>query len=331
MEAYSVHSAGQAQGESGVDRSGSSVVRGVLNMTGSGVSNQIGAGIGAHAFPMIGPAGVVAVRQLVAAAVLLPVARPPLDRFTWRQWWPVLLLGAATALMNICLYVAIERIGLGLAVTLEFLGPLAVALLGSGARRDVLCGLSAGLGVFVLVMPGPTSDFVGIAFGMAGAACWAAYILLNRVAGQRLPGLQAPAAATLISLVFYLPVAAYLLSQGALAGPALLYAVAAGLLCSVIPYAADLIALRHVPAGFFGVFMSINPILAALSGTVVLGQVLVLHEWLGMALIVATNTVAICLAGRRSKVTASTGCGAKSAQQQCGLGPGASASTVPRA
>jgi inner membrane transporter RhtA len=316
MEAYSVQTAGDARGGSGIDgagstgagstgagsdRAGSTVFRGVLTMTGSGISNQIGAGIGAHAFPMIGPAGVVAVRQIVAAAVLLPVARPPFHRFTWRQWWPVLLLGAATALMNICLYVAIERIGLGLAVTLEFLGPLAVALLGSRARRDVLCGLSAGIGVFVLVMPGPTSDFVGIAIGMAGAACWAAYILLNRVAGQRLPGLQAPAAATLISLVFYLPVAAYLASKGAFAGPALLYAVIAGLLCSVIPYAADAIALRHLPAGFFSVFMSINPILAAISGTVVLGQILVLHEWLGMALIVATNAVAILLADRRNQ------------------------------
>ncbi|WP_104174486.1 DMT family transporter [Arthrobacter sp. Y81] len=303
MEAYSVQTAGQARGGSGVGRAGSgrggsAVVRGVLTMTGSGVSNQIGAGIGAHAFPVIGPAGVVAVRQLVAAAVLLPVARPPFHRFTWRQWWPVLLLGAATALMNISLYVAIERIGLGLAVTLEFLGPLAVALLGSRARRDVLCGLAAGLGVFILVLPGPSSDFVGIAIGMAGAAGWAAYILLNRVAGQRLPGLQAPAAATLISLVFYLPVAAYLAAQGLFTGPALLYAIVAGLLCSVIPYAADLIALRHLPAGFFSVFMSVNPILAALSGTVVLGQILVLHEWLGMALIVATNTVAIWLAGR---------------------------------
>ena len=156
---------GPASAGRGQAGAGPTVVRGVLTMTGSGVSNQIGAGIGAHAFPVIGPAGVVAVRQLVAAAVLLPVARPPFHRFTWRQWWPVLLLGAATALMNISLYVAIERIGLGLAVTLEFLGPLAVALLGSRARRDVLCGLAAGLGVFILVLPGPSSDFVGIAIG----------------------------------------------------------------------------------------------------------------------------------------------------------------------
>ena len=144
---------------------------------------------------------------------------------------------------------------------------------------------------------------------MAAAACWAAYIVLNRVAGQRLPGLQAPAAATAVSLVFYLPVATYLVAQGSLSGPALGYSVVAGVLCSVIPYAADLIALRHIQPGFFGVYMSINPLLAALSGTIVLGQFLVLHEWLGMAVIVATNVAAILLAGRcrRRSVPASPG------------------------
>ncbi|UZX03589.1 EamA family transporter [Arthrobacter sp. CDRTa11] len=300
MEAQPLHGTAQEHQGQAIHRSSSSITRGVLGMTGSGLSNQIGAGIGAHAFPVIGPAGVVAVRQFVAAAILLPVARPAFHRFTWQQWWPILLLGVATALMNICLYVAIDRIGLGLAVTLEFLGPLAVALLASRSRWDLVCGLSAGMGVYVLVMPGPSSDFVGVGIGLAAAVCWAAYILLNRVAGQRLPGLQAPAAGTLVSLVFYLPVAGYLLMQGVFTGPALLYAVAAGVLCSVIPYAADLVALRHVPAGFFGVFMSINPILAALSGTVILGQVLVLHQWVGIGMIVAANAVAIWLAGRRT-------------------------------
>lgn len=300
MDASSTQNAAPAAGAPSGTRRGpsSSVLRGVLTMTASGASNQFGAGIGALAFPVLGPAGVVAVRQLVAAAVLVPAARPPLHRFTWAQWWPVLLLGAATALMNICLYVAIERIGLGLAVTLEFLGPLAVALLGSRSAQHLACGLFAGLGVYVLVLPGPSSDFVGIAIGLTGAACWAAYILLNRVAGHRLPGLQAPAAAAVTSLVFYLPAVVALIQQGAFAGPWLLYAAAAGILCSVVPYAADLMALRHVPAAFFGVFMSINPILAALSGTLVLGQVLVVHEWLGMGMIVATNAIAIWLAAR---------------------------------
>lgn len=308
MDASLLHGAGKTRGATGTPGGPpSSLVRGLLTMTGAGLSNQLGAGIGAHAFPVIGPAGVVAVRQLVAAAVLLPAARPPFHRFTWRQWWPVLLLGAATALMNVCLYMAIDRIGLGLAVTLEFLGPLAVALLSSRSRWDLLCGIGAGVGVYVLVMPGPASDLAGILIGLGGAAGWAAYILLNRVAGQRLPGLQAPAAASLVSLALYVPVALHLLASGSFTGQALMYAAAAGILCSVVPYAADLIALRFVPAGFFGVFMSINPILAALSGMVVLGQVLVLHEWLGIALVVAANATAIWLAGRRRRTPGRTG------------------------
>ena len=295
MEAHTDHGFGQERRESAAQPR-PRTLGGLLTMTGSGVSNQIGAGIGAHAFPALGPAGVVAVRQVVAAAVLLTAARPPLHRFTWKQWWPALLLGGSIALMNICLYIAIQRIGLGLAVTLEFLGPLAIALLRSGSKRDLLCGLSAGVGVYVLVLPGASSDYLGIGIATAGAACWAAYILLNRVVGQRLPGLQGPAAANLVSMVFYLPVAAHLLSAGSLTGPALLFSVLAGVLCSVIPYAADLIALRHVRPAFFGVYMSINPLLAALSGMIVLGQILAIHEWLGIGLIVATNAVAILLA-----------------------------------
>src|SRR3954452_143488 len=133
------------------------VYAGVATMVASAASNQAGAAVGAHAFPAIGPAGVVAVRQFVAAAVLLPVARPNFRRFTWAQWCPTLLLGLVFATMNISLYTAIDRIGLGLAVTLEFLGPLAVALAGTRTRLDLLCALGACAGVYVLVLPGPTS------------------------------------------------------------------------------------------------------------------------------------------------------------------------------
>ena len=167
-------------------------------------------------------------RQLVAAAVLLSAARPPLHRFTWKQWWPALLLGGTIALMNICLYVAIQRIGLGLAVTLEFLGPLAIALTRSRSRLDLLCAVCAGVGVYVLVLPGPSSDYLGIGIAVAGAACWAAYIMLNRVVGRRLPGLQGPAAATLVSMVLYLPVAVLIFFAGSLTVPALLFSVLAG-------------------------------------------------------------------------------------------------------
>ncbi|GID17102.1 membrane protein [Paractinoplanes abujensis] len=258
----------------------------------SGASNQAGAALGAHAFGAIGPAGVVAVRQFVAAAVLLPIARPDVRRFTWRQWWPTLLLGLVFATMNLSLYTAIDRIGLGLAVTLEFLGPLAVALAGSRTRIDLLCAVGAGAGVYVLVQPGPSSDFLGVGLGLLAACCWASYIVLNRLVGARLPGLQAPAAATSVSALLYVPVAGGLVGTGRLDGAAVAFAVGAGLLSSVIPYAADLLILRHVPTHFFGLFMSIHPVLAAVAGLLLLGQVLGVEQWTGIAFVVLANAVA---------------------------------------
>jgi len=302
---------------------------GLATMLGSGASSQAGAAVGAHAFSTIGPAGVVAVRQFVAVAVLLPVARPRFRRFSWAQWWPILSLGVVFATMNLSLYAAIDRVGLALAVTLEFLGPLAVALAGSRTRLDLVCALAAGGGVYVLVRPGPTSDYLGVGLGLLAAACWAAYILLNRVAGARLPGLQAPAAATAVSALLYLPIAVVLLAQGRLHGDGIWYAVGAGILSSVVPYAADLIALRRVPARFFGVFMSVHPVLAALAGLVLLGQVLHLHEWLGIVIVVSANACATVSGGalgrsrparRRWRTRPAVGFGTKQRRVADGIG-----------
>lgn len=265
-------------------------------MLGSALSNQVGAALGAHAFGAVGPPGVVAVRQVVAASVLLPAARPALRRMTWPQWWPVLLLAAVFGCMNLSLYTAIDRLGLGLAVTLEFLGPLAVALGGSRSGRDLLIAVAAATGVYVLVLPGPSSDYLGIGIGLLAGVCWAAYILLNRVAGARLPGLQAPAVATGLCALAYLPVLVVVTAAGRLTWGATGYAVSAGVLASVVPYAGDLIALRFVPARFFGVFMSVHPVLAALVGTVLLGQVLGLHEWIGIGVVVLANATAVAAA-----------------------------------
>ena len=285
--------------EAQVPRDEKSLFGGIAIMLTGALSNQVGAATGAHAFPAIGPAGVVAVRQIVAAVVLVPLARPPFRRMTWAQWWPTLLLAAVFAVMNLSLYTAIDRIGLSLAVTLEFLGPLAVALAGSRTRVDLVIAVAAGVGVYVLVLPGPSSDYVGLALALVAAGCWASYILLNRLLGGRLPGLQAPAAATSVSALVYLPVLLVLIADGRLRGLPLLYALAAGVLSSAIPYAADLVALRRVPARFFGVFMSVNPVIAALAGIVLLDQLLDLHEWLGIAMVVTANAVAVAVAGPR--------------------------------
>lgn len=225
---------------------------GIALMLGSGLSNQVGASVAALAFPVLGPVGVVAVRQWVAAAVLLGAGRPKLRSFTTAQWRPVLGLAAVFAAMNLTLYMAIDRIGLGLAVTLEFLGPLTVALARSRRRTDLVCALAVAAAVVVLTRPRPSTDYLGIGLALLAAVCWGCYILLNRTVGERLPGLQGSAAAAAVSGLLYLPVGVAVLWLHRPTAPALLCALAAGVLSSAVPFLADLLALRRIPAHFSG-------------------------------------------------------------------------------
>jgi inner membrane transporter RhtA len=273
---------------------------GVATLLGSALSNQVGAAVGSFAFPVIGPVGVVVVRQFVAALVLLPIARPRFWTFSRAQWWPVLLLALVFGTMNLGLYTAIDRIGLGLAVTLEFLGPLAIALVGSRSRGAILCSLAALVGVALIMRPEPSTDYLGIAAGLLGAVCWAAYILLNRTVGRRIPGVEGTATAAGVSALLFVPVgiAVFVLTPPTAA--AVGFAIAAGVLASAVPYVADLIALRRVPARLFSLLMSVQPIFAALVGAILLGQRLGALEWVGIALIVGANVAAL-LGARRGR------------------------------
>jgi inner membrane transporter RhtA len=264
---------------------------GVGLMTGSAAANQLGAATAALAFPVLGPVGVVAVRQWVAAVLLLTAVRPRYASFSGAQWRPVLALALIFATMNLSLYSAIDRIGLGLAVTLEFLGPLSVALAASRRGRDLGCALLAAAAVVVLARPRPSADYAGIALALLAAACWAGYILVNRVVGARVPGAQGPAAAAGLSALLYVPVGAWVLTTHPPTPAALGQAAAAGLLSSAVPMVADVLALRRVPARFFSVFMSVNPVFAALAGWVILHQSLGLADWLAIAVIVSVNAV----------------------------------------
>ena len=276
---------------------------GVALMVGSALSSQVGAAVGALAFPAIGPVGVVAVRQWVAGAVLVAVVRPRPWRLGAAQWRPVLLLAVVSATMNLSLYGAVERIGLGLAVTLEFLGPLAVALAASRRRVDLVCALVALAGVVVLSRPQPSSDHVGIALGVLAAGCWAGYILVNRVLGVRVPGGTGPATAAALSALAFLPIGVVVLVRHPPSMETVAYAVTAGVLASAVTLLVDLVALRRVPPGSYGVFMSINPVLAALVGLVVLGQALPWDAWLAIAAIVGANVASQLLARRRPPAT----------------------------
>jgi inner membrane transporter RhtA len=276
-------------------------VAGVALMLGSALSNQTGAAVGALAFPVIGPVGVVAIRQWVAGTVLLLVGRPRLREFSRTQWVPVTGLAAVFAVMNVAVYVAIDRIGLGLAVTLEFLGPLTIALAGAlvatpaGARRraTVACMIVAAAGVLILTRPQPTADYVGIGIGLFAAACWASYILLNRAVGERFTGVDGSAAAGLLSALVYVPIGIVALIAHPVTPTALALGAGAGVLASVVPFVADVCALRRVPTHFFGIFMSVNPVVAAAIGAAVLGETLGLLEWIAIGVIVIANIGAV--------------------------------------
>jgi inner membrane transporter RhtA len=273
-------------------------------LLGSGLASQTGAAVGAMAFPVIGPVGVVAVRQWVAAVILLAVGRPQLRAFTRQQWRPVLALAAVFGTMNLALYSAIDRVGLGLAVTLEFLGPLAVALGGALTARStrsrrlavLACPVLAAVGVLVLTRPQPTTDYVGIGLGLLAASCWAGYILLNRTVGRRFTGVEGSAAAGALSALAYVPIGLATLIAHPPTPAALACAAVAGLLSSAVPFLADLFVLRRVPAPFFGIFMSVNPVLAAVVGAVVLGEALAVLDWFAIALIVTANALGVLLA-----------------------------------
>ena len=262
----------------------------------SAFANQLGAASGALAFPSIGPVGVVVVRQFVAAAVLIPLVRPRFWRFSRSQLWPVVLLALVFGTMNLSLYFSIDRIGLGLAVTLEFLGPLSVALAASRNRSSLACAIVAGVGVVALTHPAATTDYLGVALGLIAASCWAAYILLQRTIGRRIAGVQGTATATGISALIFLPVGIILFTIHPPTTAGILYAIGAGVLASAVPMIADLFTLRLVPAGLFGILLSVNPIFAATLGAIILGQALAPLEWGGIILIVGANVAAFLLA-----------------------------------
>ncbi|MGK9146408.1 EamA family transporter [Plantibacter flavus] len=272
-------------------------------MLGTATSNQLGAAIGSLAFPVIGPAGVVAMRQWVAALVLLPIVRPPVRSYTWRQWWPMLLLAVTFGTMNLSLYTAVERIGLGLAVTLEFLGPLTLALVATRSKLGAGCAVVVAGGVVLLADPQPSTDWFGITCGLVAAASWAGYILLNRTVGARVPGMQGTAVALACSALMFLPVGIVVFIGRPPTIEVVLLGLGAGVLASAIPYVADLITLRRIPTHLFGVLTSVHPLMAGVVGLVVLGQQLAWNEWLGMGVIVSANAVVVGVAGRTARIS----------------------------
>ena len=254
---------------------------------------QVGAGLAARLFTQIPPAAVTALRLWTAAALMAVAGARPLRqnlaalvrRRSWRDAAVVAAFGLTLAVMNYSIYQAFARIPLGIAVTIEFLGPLAVAVATSRRLIDLLWVALAGAGVALLTGAGRPAggghgiDLVGLAFALLAGASWAAYIILSRATGRRFPGASGLTIAMLVAAVVIVPVGVTA-GRGALLRPGILATgLAIGLLSSIIPYTLELEALRRVPARVFGIWMSLEPAVAALVGLVMLGQALAVSEW----------------------------------------------------
>jgi threonine/homoserine efflux transporter RhtA len=273
------------------------------------VSVQLGAGLAARLFADLGPAGVTGLRLWWSALIVAAAGGRPAVRAVrtviagraWRDLAVVLAFGVVLGVMNFSIYQSFARIPLGVAVTIEFLGPLVVAVASSRRPLDAAWVVLAGAGVLLLTEGGAghagrasragpvlglSAQAAGIAFALVAAACWAGYILLSRSTGRRFGGSS--------GLVIAMVVAAVLVTGPAIAaaGPMLdrpgLIAVGLviGLLSSVIPYRLELEALRRVPARVFGIWMSLEPAVAALIGLVLLGEHLRARQWLAVVLVI---------------------------------------------
>ena len=253
-------------------------------------SVQFGAALAKTLFDEIGAGGTVFVRVLFAALVLALIWRPRVAGVGRREGLLAVLFGLTLAGMNLAFYSALDRIPLGITVTLEFVGPLGVAVVGSRGALDLLwVGLAAD-GILLLSDFGTTDlDGLGVALALFAGCLWAAYILLSARVGQVFPGGSGLALAMVVAAVLLCPVG--VADAGAdLFVPWILAAGAAvAILSSVIPYSLELEALRRIPPGVFGVLMSLEPAVAALAGFVVLGEELVPRELVAILLVVAAS------------------------------------------
>ena len=270
---------------------------------GAVVSVQGGAALAKHLFPVLGPTGTVGLRIGLSALLLLIAFRPRLRDLTAGQWRAIVPYGVVLGGMNLVFYLSLCRIPLGLAVTLEFLGPLGVAVVGSRRAIDLAWVVLAAAGI-ALIAPfrGGDVDPVGALLALGAGACWAAYIFLGGRVSRRVPGGTAVATGMLIAAVAVLPISvatggfAQLTAGRALAG------LGVALLSSAIPYTLEMSALHALPARTFGILMSLEPAFAALAGRIFLGEILSPAQWLAVALVIAASTGST-LTARRARPT----------------------------
>ena len=264
------------------------------------LSVQIGAAVAKTRFDEVGSVGAATLRLVIGAVVLALVVRPRVRHWTRAQWLAAVLLGLALGGMNLFIYVAFATIPIGVAVTIEFLGPLTLSLAHTRRWRDAVWAALALAGVVLLgVGPSAIGDVGGVLAAVLAAGCWAAYIVMNRRVGAAIPGIDGLAVSMLVAMVVALPFGLRPAVAGVAGDPTLLVVFAVvGLLSSVLPYALEMSALRRMPTRVFGVLQSLGPAIAALAGLVVLREALSVLEVVALVCVTAASA-GVTLTARR--------------------------------
>jgi inner membrane transporter RhtA len=253
------------------------------------LSVQFGAGVAKTLFDEASPTTIVWLRLAASAVVMLAVARPVLRGRSRADWVVVLGFGLSLGVMNWAIYQSFQRIPIGLAVTIEFVGPLTLAIVGSRRPRDLLWVALAAAGVGLLGLEPGDLTWAGVGFALLAGAAWAAYILLSAQTGSRWPGLDGLAVASVVAMLLLTPLTLGRYADQLTGTRILLLGAVVGLLSSVIPYTCELVALRSLRPAVFGVLMSLEPAAAALAGLVVVGELLSPLQLVAMAFVVAAS------------------------------------------
>ncbi len=264
-------------------------------------SVQLGAAFAALIFDRAGPAGVAFLRVLMTAVVLLAISRPRVAGRSRRDLALVALYGVIVATMNWLFYEALLRLPQGVAVTIEFLGPLGVAIAGSRRLRDFGWAALAAAGVTLLALRGEQSGVqtLGIVLALGAAACWAAYILLAKRVTHTFPAMEALGLGCAVGMLVVLPAGVAQAGRMLLDPRVLGACLGVAMLSSLVPYTLELIALRKLSTAVFGLLMSLEPAVGALAGVIVLGQHLTPVMLIAMAMVM-TASIATSLTSRRA-------------------------------
>lgn len=268
------------------------------------VSIQSGASLAKSLFPLVGAPGVTALRLALGTLILAIVFKPWRLRFTAEQRLPLLFYGISLGAMNYLFYLSIQRIPLGIAVALEFTGPLAVALFGSRRPLDFVWVVLAVLGLWFLLPLGQDVsqiDLTGALLALGAGSCWAVYILTGQRAGEE-HGPATVAMGSLIASVIFVPLGMIQASDTLFQWALLPLGLAIAVLSTALPYSLEMIALTRMPTRTFGTLMSMEPALAALSGMVFLGEMLTATQTLALSAIILASMGSTLTMRRDSKI-----------------------------